>query len=46
MPLIRITDAMAAEHASAVADLQNLGDWTSHTVIVVDQSGSMRRADV
>jgi hypothetical protein len=46
VPLIRITDAMAAEHDTAVADLRNLGGWTSHTVIVVDQSGSMRRTDV
>ena len=46
VPLIRITDAMAAEHDTAVADLRNQGSWTSHTVIVVDQSGSMRRADV
>jgi len=37
---------MAAEHDTAVADLRNQGSWTSHTVIVVDQSGSMRRADV
>jgi hypothetical protein len=39
VPLVRISDAMAAEHAAAVASLRNLGAWTSHTVIVVDQSG-------
>jgi len=39
VPLERISDAMAAERDAAVASLRNLGAWTSHTVIVVDQSG-------
>jgi hypothetical protein len=44
--LIRIDDAMASEHGAAMAALQNLESWTSHTVVVVDQSGSMRETDV
>ena len=39
VPLVRISTAMANEHAVAAATLRNLGAWTSHTVIVVDQSG-------
>ena len=46
VPLIRITRSMTTAHNAAVANLHNLGSWTSHTVIVVDQSGSMRQADV
>jgi hypothetical protein len=43
VPLIRITSAMVVEHDTAVA---NFGAWASHTVVVVDQSGSMRQTDV
>lgn len=47
MALKEITPAAAAAHARARATLHaSPGSWTSHTVIVVDQSGSMRRPDV
>ena len=46
VPLVRITDDMTAQHDASVAALRNLGAWTSHTVIVVDESGSMRSTDV
>lgn len=47
VPLVRISTSMAAEHDASVAALErNLDAWTSHTVIVVDQSGSMRNTDV
>ena len=37
---------MHREHTDAVRALQDKSMWTSHTVIVVDQSGSMRKTDV
>mgnify|MGYP001202668777 FL=1 len=37
---------MHREHTAAVRTLQDKGAWTSHTVVVVDQSCSMRNTDV
>ena len=46
VPLVDIDKAMAAAHARAHAAVRaHSGLWTSHTVIVVDQSGSMRTID-
>ena len=46
VPLVDIDKAMAAAHARAHAAVRaHSGVWTSHTVIVVDQSGSMRTID-
>ena len=36
---------MKAAHGAAVRATKNLANWTSHTVVVVDQSGSMRKTD-
>lgn len=45
-PLVEISAAAAAEHACAHAAVRaRSGSWTSHTVFVVDQSGSMRTID-
>jgi hypothetical protein len=45
-PLMDISAAAAAENARAHAALRaRSGIWTSHTVFVVDQSGSMRKID-
>ena len=46
VPLVHITEGMHREHTDAVRALQDKSMWTSHTVIVVDQSGSMRKTDV
>ena len=46
VPLKAITPRMRVEHLKAVARLHDDHAWTSHTVVVVDQSGSMRTADV
>lgn len=42
VPLVHITEGMHRAHTVAVRALQDKGAWTSHTVVVVDQSGSMR----
>ena len=41
-----ITKDMATAHREACKRLQHACSWTSHTVIIVDQSGSMRKTDV
>ena len=46
VPLKAITPRMRDEHRKAVARLRDKSAWTSHTVVVVDQSGSMRATDV
>jgi hypothetical protein len=47
VPLVRITTEMQEGHEHACAALaSDPSSWTSHTVIVVDQSGSMRKTDV
>ena len=45
--LVDITPAMEKAHAEALCEVtSDPSKWTSHTVIVVDQSGSMRKTDV
>lgn len=46
VPLVKITEKMRRYHRAAVRALGNKASWTSHTVAVVDQSGSMRNTDV
>ena len=47
VPLKRITRHMRAAHDEAVSRIRaDQGTWTSHTVVVVDQSGSMRKTDI
>ena len=46
VPLVEITEKMRRDHRAAVRALGNKASWTSHTVAVVDQSGSMRNTDV
>ena len=41
-----ITSEMERAHQAARIRLQNNCSWTSHTVVVVDQSGSMRKTDL
>ena len=41
-----ITQTMKNEHAANVRRSLVVSNWTSHTVVVVDQSGSMRKTDV
>lgn len=41
-----ITSEMVSAHQAARIRLQNNCSWTSHTVVVVDQSGSMRKTDL
>ena len=41
-----ITPSMQFKHDAAKSMLSRRANWTSHTVIVVDQSGSMRTGDV
>lgn len=41
----QITDDMMELHNQAVQDSKHHGRWNSHTVVVVDQSGSMRKTD-
>ena len=44
---IEITEQMDAAHTAACASIEtDLTWWTSHAVVVVDQSGSMRKDDV
>jgi hypothetical protein len=43
---IQITSEMKKAHHSALQNLQDPTCWKSNTVIVVDTSGSMRKADV
>jgi hypothetical protein len=46
VPLMQLDTAAAAENARAHAAVRaRSSTWTSHTVIVVDQSGSMRKID-
>ena len=42
---VTITSEMMREHKEAVKSLSDESKWNSHTVAVVDQSGSMRKAD-
>ena len=46
VPLVDITQRMLRAHRAAKRALGNPASWTSHTVAVVDQSGSMRNTDV
>ena len=41
-----ISAAMQSSHDAACVKISRQSEWTSHTVIVVDQSGSMRKTDV
>lgn len=41
-----ITREMRSEHLQAQRRNRIISNWTSHTVVVVDQSGSMRKTDV
>lgn len=41
-----ITSEMERAHKAARTRLQSRCSWTSHTVVVVDQSGSMRKTDL
>jgi hypothetical protein len=43
---VKTTPEMWAEHKRAVHKLRDKATWTSHTVAVVDQSGSMRKIDI
>ena len=43
---VLITPDMKHAHGKACRRVENCANWTSHTVIVVDQSGSMRKTDV
>ena len=40
-----VTPQMQNEHYHSLATIRNKSAWRSHTVAVVDQSGSMRKAD-
>ena len=40
-----VTKDMVVAHRNALRVLENKTKWTSHTVAVVDQSGSMRKID-
>ena len=40
-----ITESMRQEHKQSVERLGDMSTWTSHTVVIVDQSGSMRITD-
>ena len=45
--LVEITPQMRQSHAFACSAIKNQpSSWSSHTVVVVDQSGSMRKTDV
>jgi hypothetical protein len=44
--LASITPEMWGEHDKALSTRENPSVWTSHTVVVVDQSGSMQTTDV
>ena len=43
---VATTTAMQAAHRLAVSNAADPEAWTSHTVLVVDQSGSMRKPDM
>lgn len=43
---VKITPEMAKAHESAMRRLKEKSTWTSHTVAIVDQSGSMREIDM
>ncbi|CAE8653365.1 unnamed protein product [Polarella glacialis] len=43
---VLITPEMRANHKEALGSIAKKANWTSHTVVVVDQSGSMRKTDV
>ena len=44
---LEITEQMQAQHTASCHSIQtDLKGWTSHTVVVIDQSGSMRKDDV
>ena len=43
---VTITEEMKNAHVEACKMLMNPATWTSHTVVIVDQSGSMRQPDV
>jgi len=43
---VEITSEMQHKHSVAAMQIASRKGWTSHTVIVVDQSGSMRKTDV
>jgi hypothetical protein len=43
---VQITEDMLAEHERALRKLRDKATWTSHTVAVVDPSGSMRKVDI
>ena len=46
VPLVDITQTMERHHRAAKRALHDNSTWTSHTVVVVDQSGSMRNTDM
>ena len=45
IPKAVISQARLKEHKNSVERLKEMSLWTSHTVIIVDQSGSMRKMD-
>lgn len=45
IPKAEITETMRLEHENALHLLRDKAKWKSHTVAVVDQSGSMRTTD-
>ena len=45
LPKVKITPNMRKQHDEAVRRLKDTSAWTSHTVAVVDTSGSMRKPD-
>ncbi len=44
-PMAVITKEMEVQHAKALERLKDPATWTSHTVAVIDTSGSMRKTD-
>jgi uncharacterized protein YegL len=46
IPLKQLTTEMESDHDAACTSTQVTIHWTSHKVIVLDQSGSMRKTDV
>lgn len=46
LPLKEISPSLQLSHDAASQCILNKMHWTSHTVVIVDQSGSMRKADV
>lgn len=43
---VDITEQMQADHDEACRQIRNKKKWTSHSVCLIDQSGSMRKDDV